>query len=397
MVTVLHDKLAELEDVESQDEPIVSVYVSPGSAFGAGRALGAQLHGLLEPIEAESAALDHRARMAVRNSANRVRGMQPRIATAAGNTVALFVGGRPALDEFIILPGTAWDVATVGTRPYLRPFRAALGSSHTLATVLADPRRTEISVTYMGEVLDRAAINTSPIRKAVVGGWHGLDEHRSRNRTEEIHTRHYRKVGVRLARLVQLHGVEAVFAGGREEAVSEFLSQIGEPLTKLMAGTFTADLHTTTPAAVSQITAKLEEDYEQQLADTLITATLELARAGGLAAAGLTDTLAAANLGAIDRLLVAGTNMESGWVCPACRWLSMTGPLCPVCEREADRVSDLIDALVVKAQSQGAEIKHVRFPSKLDEDKVAASLRFSPTPAGARDPQEGDDIANANS
>jgi hypothetical protein len=182
--------------------------------------------------------------------------------------------------------------------------------------------------------------------------------------------------------------VEAIFAGGREEAVSEFLSQIGEPLTKLIAGTFTADLHTITPAAVLQITAELEEGNEQRLADTLITATLELARAGGLATAGLTDTLAAANLGAIDRLLVSGTTMEPGWVCPACEWLSLTGPLCTGCGQQTERIPDLIDALIMKAQSQRTEVKHVRFPSKLDEDKVAARLRFSPTRAGASVPGE---------
>jgi rubrerythrin len=388
MVTELHKKLADLETVVSQDEPIVSVYVSPGSAFGAGRAVSAQLHGLLERIEAESATADRGARMAVRDAIDRIRQMQPRIAAAAGKTVALFVGGHPALNEFIILPESAWDVATIGLRPYLRPYRAALGYFHTLATVLADPRQTEISVTYMGEVLDKATITTSPIRKAVIGGWHGLDEHRSRNRTEEIHTRHYREVADRLGRLVQDHGVEAIFAGGREEAIAELLGQMGEPLTRLVAGTFTADLHTTTPASLAQTTEELEEGYEQRLADSLITTTLELARAHGLAAAGLADTVAAANLGAIDQLIVAGTSMEPGWMCRACGWLSLTGPQCPGCGQDAEQLSDLIDALVAKAQSQGAAIKHVRFPSKLDEEKVAARLRFSPTPAGAAIPDE---------
>jgi peptide subunit release factor 1 (eRF1) len=270
----------------------------------------------------------------------------------------------------------------VGPRPYLRPFRAALGYFHPLATVLADPRRTEIVVTRMGDVLERAIITTDPVRKAVIGGWHGLDEHRSRNRTEEIHTRHYREVADRLAQLVQHHGVEAIFAGGREEAVSEFLGQLGEPLARLVAGTFAADLHTTTPGSLSLITAELEDGYQQRTADALVNETLELARAGGLATAGLTDTLAAANLGAIDQLLVAGTSMEPGWVCPNCGWLSLTGPPCPGCGREAEPVPDLIDSLVLKAQAQGTEVKHIRFPSKLDEDRVAARLRFSPTPAG---------------
>jgi peptide subunit release factor 1 (eRF1) len=235
----------------------------------------------------------------------------------------------------------------------------------------------------MGAVLDHAVITSEPIRKADYGGWHGLDEHRSRNHAEEAIARHFGAVEQQLLEFHRRHQVEVIFVGGREETVKSFLGSLSDPIQQLVADTFVIDVHTATAAAVAATAAELEERYERRTELESIEATFDLARVGGLATIGLADTIAAINLSAVDYLLVQSGVVDPGWACPACGFLSVIGPDCAGCGGVSELKADILELIVARARAQRATIEHVTVPSGLQEHRVAARVRFRPMSSGA--------------
>jgi hypothetical protein len=380
MTVELNDRLRRLESWESPQIPIISLYLNLRPEVEERKTISARLRNLLDPISHLEEGLDHEGRMALRAGIGRLLALEPDIAANTGRCVALFVGGRPPLDEFVTLPRKAWDIAFAGPRPYLRPYLATLDKFHRIATVVVDPRHSLISVSHMGKLLDRAEVESDPIRKADYAGWHGYDEHRVRQHAEEVHRRHYRELGEALQRLQQNGGFDAAFVGGRDEAVTAFLHQLPPQLSGLVAETFSIDTHSATPGQVARITSELEERYEARAERDLIEAVLEAARSGGPGTIGIEPSLNAANLGAVDLLLIAGTAMVPGFDCSNCGWLSMDGPHCPSCGQTSSAVPDIFETLAIRVRRAGAVVEHVTSPSELDGTRIAARLRF-PVPA----------------
>ncbi len=381
MTVQLQDRLQHLETWESPDLPLISLYLNLGPGVEERKTVGARLRNLLEPIGEKAKALDHDGRENLRQAIGRLLAREHEIAANTGHCVALFVGGRPDLDELLTLPRKAWDTAVAMPRPYLRPYLATLDQFHRIATVVVDPRRSVITVTFMGEQLDHEEVESPPIRKNDYGGWKGLEEHRVRHHAEEVHRRHYRQVAEQLQRLTQAHGIDVVFVGGREEAVGGFLHQIPPALSELVADTFSIDLHTATPGQVTAITAQLEAGFEEREERRLVSSVLDAARAGGLGVIGVDQTLAAANLGAIDLLLVGGTEMVPGFDCGHCGWLATVGPVCPSCGQTSRPLADVLEPALAKVRHSGARTEHVMAPTDLDGERIGARLRFPLPPS----------------
>jgi peptide subunit release factor 1 (eRF1) len=374
----LNDQLGMLEKLESPTVPLLSVYLNMGIAFDERRTVGARLRNLLDPIVSVSGDLPRGARLSVRRSASRVLDMEHRVATSLGHGVAIFVGGEPDTEIFLKLPRRVWDTAWAGSRPYLRPLRAALDEFHRAATVVVEPRRSEVTVTYMGEVVDQAIIENDPIRKANYAGWAGLDEQRNRARADEQIQHTWREVGEQLFRFHQQYQLAVVFVGGREDAVAAFLHHLHPSLKPLVAETFTVDTHTLTPEILTQLTAEMEERFERRVEHELVEQVIAEAQAGGLAALGLEEVLNAASQAAIDLLLVDGDKRQPGWRCPYCGGFDLEGPQCSRCWKETESWDDIVEALSAAVVAQGGRVEHVMADHGIAGDTVAALLRFRP-------------------
>ena len=372
----LHQALQRLERVESSSGPIVSLYLNLQPAVEERRTVGARLRNLLDPFQDLEGKLDHDGRMTLRRATHKILEMEGEIARNTGHCVAVFVGGSPEIHEFLTLPRKAWDVAVAATRPYLRPIAATFDQFHHVATLIIDPRRSLLRISHMGQTLDQSEVESEPIRKADYGGWHGLDEHRVRQHAEEVQRRHYREVAERLQHLKEVHQVDVVFVGGREETVSAFLHELSNGLRPLVANTFVVDVNTETEGRIAKVTAELEGAFEAKQELELVGKLLEVVHGGGLAVIGVEDTLQAANFDAIDLLLVAGTEMIRGWACGNCGWLALTGPVCTACQTEAVLVDDIVDSLLYKVRRAGGRIEHVATASELDQHHLAARTRF---------------------
>jgi peptide chain release factor subunit 1 len=193
--------------------------------------------------------------------------------------------------------------------------------------------------------------------------------------------RQFKETADLVFRLFQTDGFDYLFLGGHQESIDEG-SKLLHPYVKAhMGGSFVIDTHTMTPALIKDQLVGLEEAAVAEHEAGRIQELLDTAGAGGPAALGITDVLAAVNAKAIDRLIVSGSFTKEGAVCDSCGWLSRNGTSCPVCGSATRPTEDLVDEIIEATIGESGEVLQVSVASALDRQAIGAILRF-PLPAG---------------
>jgi peptide subunit release factor 1 (eRF1) len=119
------------------------------------------------------------------------------------------------------------------------------------------------------------------------------------------------------------------------------------------------------------VIARWVAERERKLAAEILGAA-----GGGRAVSGLTDCLAAVNVGAADLLLIPEEGPVPGCACGRCGALTVTGSDCPDWGTAARPVADLLEEMAAQVLDDGGQVIVVRaLPS------VAARLRY-PLPRG---------------
>jgi hypothetical protein len=226
-------------------------------------------------------------------------------------------------------------------------------------------------------------------RRAGYAGWHGLDEHRVRNRAESLVTSHYRRLAGELDDLFRRDRYDLLVVGGEYEEVQRFLHFLSHDLSGRVADTFGIDPHTASFAQVRREADAIVDRYERDEERRWVKETLEAHAAGALSAVGLDECLWAGSTAAIQRLLVQDRAVVSGVVCDASGWLSSEGETCPFCGATTRRTADVLGELVEIVVDEGGSVEHVEALTPLAEHLVAASLRFAlpPMPETGRSPK----------
>jgi hypothetical protein len=148
-----------------------------------------------------------------------------------------------------------------------------------------------------------------------------------------------------------------------------------------VAGTFTIDPGTMTPAAVRTRCEELSAAYDRRHELEVVEGLLDRAGSGNLAVVGIDPVLAAVNQRAVAELVVQGMSSRSGRRCSDCGWLvGDNGALCPACGEGMRAVPDLLDAMASAVRKSGGSVQNVLTETPLVGHEVAAALRFAVPP-----------------
>jgi hypothetical protein len=373
----LAERLSRLEAIESRDVPILSVYLDLRPGVTEMRTVTPRLRDLLYPIRDTSTEIGHRAGECLKDSIDRVLDQAPILEREVGHGVAIFVCPPLRLDEHLVVSHRVWDRAIAGDRPYLRPLRAVLDAARPTATVVVDARKASILVTALGEMVSYEVIPGEEVRKANFGGWFALEETKSRRAAEHARYRLYRVTAERLAVLRRTVGIQAIFVGGMNRTVDEFLGFLGAPDRELLDETFVVDVHTLSDAELQAKAVELATVWEQRRESALADRIVDEAAAGHRAVVGLSGTLAAANHHAVAELLIEGAHVTPGWCCSGCGALALHGPVCIICGGPSEPVADIVEELATAVVDDGGLVAHGT-GTAIDGDLVGASLRFKP-------------------
>ncbi len=368
--------------------PVVSLYLGIPTDPGEHNAIATRVNSLLEKVRhlADDDGLEREARMSLRADLERLSALG-RDGLRPGGVAAFSCHGAD-LFEVLELPASVRDRIVIDTTPWLRPLFAISDDIHRYGVIVLDGSTAELYEMAGDELTAASEVRHERLRAPRYGGWYGLDEHGTRNKAELLRLRHYRAVADAADEMVRLDGVDHLVVGGMDRHVHAFVDQLPHHLRERVAGTFTIDLHTATPARIAEAARPVIAAHESELDRRLAAEILDAVGGSDRAVAGLDDVLWAATVGAIDQLVVAEHVTVPGVRCTACGWLSTRGDTCPVCGDDTVAVPDVIDEAVAAVFDAGGTVEHVPAEgTDLADHVVAATLRFPlpplPEPAAA--------------
>ncbi|MET8141087.1 hypothetical protein ABZU32_12330 [Sphaerisporangium sp. NPDC005288] len=361
------------------DVPVVSLYVSVGA--DGNTTLSTRVNSLLHEIRplGQDSSLGRQARMSIRGDIERIAGMEG-LERAEAGAVAVFSCSGADLFEQIPLPRTVRDRVMVDAAPWVRPMLAVLDEYHRSCVLVLDRRSAEAWELYQDEMREAGKVEDPTLRKSNYAGWYGYTEHRVRNRADDLTRRHYRNAARLVDELFRTGRYELIILGGHPEEVPGFVDFLPRHLRPRVAGTFSVDPRTATPADIRHSAERILERYEREEERRWVAEVLERSATRRPAALGLADCLWAGSVAAVQALLVQEGATAPGVVCDESGWLGTGGDACPLCGKATRRTPDVIGELADAVIEEGGSVEHVQADTELKEHLVAASLRFPAPP-----------------
>jgi peptide subunit release factor 1 (eRF1) len=172
--------------------------------------------------------------------------------------------------------------------------------------LLADTNSARLFVFGLGKQLDEREIANPKTNRSQVGGW---SQARFQRHNENIHLLHAKEVIDALDRVVREEEVDHIILSGDEVIIPLLRDQMPKHLRDMVVDVLRLDMRTpqhevlqATLEAMRERGAKDDEERAERL--------LNEYRAGGLAVAGVPDTLAALEMGQVDELVISAARAE---------------------------------------------------------------------------------------
>jgi len=287
-------------------------------------------------------------------------------------TRGLAIFAAPAEQFFspLQLPITVRPELAIGSRPHIRQL-AELRQAHPAAALaMVDAKSARLFLINFGKIeLEVDLENPDTPKRHDQGGWSQANIQRH---LQENIDRHHQRVADTLARIVDHDRVRGgVILSGQERNVANFRGFLPKRVDEKVIGVLHLDMHSNledvTAACSALVRGKARGEAMARVA------TLE----GGRGAVGFNRVIAALNERKIDGIFFTTKAAARGWRCTSCRILGLEVPLgCQVCGQPV-RSCDLVEAIILSAEAEGASVSCIDEPSALDRfDGVGAALRF---------------------
>ena len=346
--------------------PVVSVYLAVTAGPDARRAIRTKADSLLHRIRslAEDRSLDHDARMSLRTDIERIQRLA-RTGPLGRGTLAIFSCSGVGMFEMVRLPRAVRDRFMVDATPWIGPMLAVLDQYPRCCALVVDRESAHVWELYLGEMRDAGRIEGRALRNPAHAGWHGLAEHRVRNKADELSKRHFRELAGALDRLFRTDRYDVLAVGGHDHELPGFLDFLPRWLRDRVAGTFSIDPRTATTATVRPHAEAILDRYELDEEREPVSEVLETVASGGLAAPAWSRACGPARWQLCGTLLVQDGAVAPGVVCDASGWFATSGDACPLCGGPTRSTPDVIDELVEAVIDEGGSIQHVRADTEL--------------------------------
>lgn len=275
------------------------------------------------------------------------------------------------------LPRLVRNVLVADHAPYVRPLTAILAEHHRYCAVLVDRQHGHLFEVYLGEILDRGQLTDAVPRRVREGGFGGRDERSNERHYDGAVRQHYQRVADAAFALFKQHQFDWLVLGGPRDALSDFKQVLHPYLKQRWVGDFHAEPGKATPPDVLREVEALAESVEHDRASRLAAEVVKKAGAGDRAVSGATATFRALARGEAQTLLIE-TGFESpGYICRACRHISLDAGQCPQCQQPLEASPDVTEEAVELAMATHCDIKHVPGATALrDAGRIGALLRY---------------------
>jgi peptide subunit release factor 1 (eRF1) len=325
-------------------------------------------------LESEAHELPHEDRVQLRADLERAEEVLRDGDLAVGaHGVALFCASQLGLFEAIRLPEPVPQDAVLSELPYIEPL-TYIGPPDRWYVVLVN-RRIARFFRGVGERLEEEKKRTDPVHGRHSQG--GRSQPNYQRSIDQEAADHLKRTAEELARRLRSRPVARVLVGATEETYPEFVGKLPSDIERFVVGRFDIDIGDATPDEVIKAATPLLEDVERREERELLDRLEERVGAGGRAAGGLDDVLAALNERRVDTLLFEPGLTAPGAMCPNDRFLTTAPGECPLDGEQLEVRENVVDAALHEAISQSARTVPIRHHPDLGPlGRIAALLRF---------------------
>jgi peptide chain release factor subunit 1 len=375
--TLTRSRLRRLADLRPQRGWVLSVYLNlDPSELPTPPARASAISSLINDAQRrvdELSDLPHDDRMALRADVEHVRDVlaQPDIADAGTRAIAVFACGPADLLETVRLAHPVEPRVVIDDSPYVEPLVRA-GTGERWCVLLCNRRAARV---FLGT--PEALEETDRVEDDVHYHHHQESEARYQRSVEEEVRDHLDHVAQVVFHSFKRRGLDHLLIGAPEETLGDLERRLHPYLRERLAGRVQLDVEHAGLEEVRAEAAKAVREIERRREREALDRFRQGVGAGGRAAAGIDDVLAALNEARVGTLLLGADFASSGYVDPATGLLAGPDRTGPVAGGALEAVEDIVESAIEKALESSAHVLVVRHHEDLAlHGGIGALLRY---------------------
>jgi peptide chain release factor subunit 1 len=267
------------------------------------------------------------------------------------------------------------DMLWIDASPYVRPLAELQDEYIPFVVVAADNRSARIWQVVSARPQDEQKVRGDVKNRVKKGGW--SQKRYQRRRDNEL--LHYGKdIAAALERLYEEKPFERLVLLGTMEILGEIKEALPKRLASTVVGERNVDLKSDGDEQIDAAFDLYFEQERQDEAELWERIRAEVMKNGGLAAAGPSEVLAAAQAGRVDTMIVRRDAKIAGMRCRECELLAVAkAQQCPGCKSNDVFAVDLVNELVQLLATTSARAEFTDpLPGLEEVGSVAALLRW---------------------
>jgi len=293
--------------------------------------------------------------------------------------LALFADGEPELLERIELPFPLINRVVLEPHPYVRPLVHALELMEPFIIARVTRDESSLFVVNAWGVASEDDLSGPWLKSSDrETGELSIKREYASARQDTLVELHFKDVAAALGKLLENSGARRVVLAAQHDIAVAFRKQVPQSVAVKIVAEMPFDAVASPGQMLAPARLALESGRHRELAEFADRISENLG-AGGRAAAGFDDVMAALQRHQVQTLLVDRNYRPSGWHCAECDWVGLTGPAqCPLCGGSPVPIHDAVGELVRLAIIQNASVEVAEDLTTLtDLGGVAAVLRYA--------------------
>ncbi len=359
-------ELADLVATDTDDHPVLSLYLATDLTQQTKEARRLALKQLLDRFGDEAEADVERARKFFDHEFDwQCKG------------IALFSSAAANFWREVRLAVPVLNYASWGPKPNVRPLTDLMDEYECYAVALVDRSHARFFALQLGEIVEFSRDLPPTPGRQKKGTWSAprLQEH-----VEALALQNLKQAAQLVSEFYNNQRCSRLLLAGTEDVLAQFRELLPKSLQKRMVGEFPMDIRAPAPAVLDKA-REIQERVERENEETQVEALSVAAhKKRATAVLGLTDTLNALVEGKVMTLIAAADYQASGYVCQHCGYLAaQTLDQCPLCGSPVRSVDGMVDLAVRKAIECGSHVEMVHGGAavKLNQfGSIGAMLRF---------------------
>ncbi len=357
-------ELQELVDFESQEAPVLSLYLNVDPTQRTRDEYRLSLRNLLKKAEAEA---DSEDIAEVTKYFDFQYNWQ-------GKGVAVFSCQRESFWRAYSLPVPVDDGVFVSSKPYIRPLTHIFDEYQRYGVVLVGREGARLFIFNLGQLEETQGTMGQTPKRHKQGGWAAS---RHQRHEDEIAHRNLRDAVELTAKFCEEGKCKYLVLGGTDDNLALFQGMLPKAVRERVVGTFSIDTAAPENEVLDRSLPVIHEAIRRRkeaLVEQLITAAKSK---GGVAALGLDDALQAVEEGRALIVLLAEGFAAKAYRCDNCGYLSaQQQEQCAFCGGTMVEIEDAVDAAARRSIELGVTVEVVKDNPALAEAGMGAILRY---------------------